>query len=309
MSHVEGNKSTTALHRDKSRMSSWDRFWFEPCLVTAIAPIRGILVVLVILFFISSWADVSFWYVDGGPFSGERVASFLKTGDLQSVGKWIVSPLFLANAAWVYHAYLLIGIIVGALVIVGRGGRYAAFGLWLLLVGWANRSMVLSGLSESLLSLGLFAAAIAPPQAAVPAFARLGGRVTGGKEWSARFSQRLIATQITVVGLATFVTMLAGRVWFNGIGAYALAAPVQDRTIDWTSENSPLLSGMVHESLTHLMVIALPLGFAMAWNVKTNRIGQGVLVMWCLTVAMLGSHWLYAATFATMVMAIRPDPK
>ncbi|MGI9471617.1 MAG: hypothetical protein ACR2NZ_08815 [Rubripirellula sp.] len=305
MSGVERRESVQSVDV-VSDLNAWDQFWFQPLCTDAIAPIRGLLAVLAIVFFVSAWADVSFWYADGGPLSGERVASFLETGDLQAAGKWIVSPLFFIDAPWIYHAYLLIGILASVLVILGRGGRYLAFGLWLLVVGWANRSMLLSGLAESLLSMGLFAVAIAPAQAAHPLLVKFGGRLADRKEWSARFAQRLLATQITVVGVATFVTMLGGRVWFNGIGAYALAAPVQDRTFDWTGENSPLVSMFVHESLTHLMVIALPLGFAMAWIGKTNRLGQCLLLAWCLVVALLASHWLYASVFATMVMAIQP---
>lgn len=293
---------------DNEMFSSWNQFWFRPEDVDSLANVRGGLALLAILFFLSAWSDVSFWYVDG-PFTVQNVSSFLASGDLESAGRWIISPLFFSSAAWFYYGYLAVGILAAVLVILGRGGRTMAFALWLLVIGWANRSMVLSGLAESLLSLGLFATAIAPPRAWRP---WISGSATepSAYGWTSRFSGRLLATQITVVGLATFVTMLAGNVWFNGIGAYALAAPAQDRTIDWTASGSPLIYGFVHESLTHLMVIALPLGFAMAWGRKTNRIGQAVLLAWCLSVALLGSHWLYAATFAAMVMAIRPvvDP-
>lgn len=290
--------------RDEGMRHPWDQFWFRPDSVDSIANVRGGLAVLAILFFLSAWSDVAFWYVDG-PFAVQNVSSFLASGDLKAAGRWIISPLFFSSAAWLYYGYLAVGILAAVLVILGRGGRTMAFALWLLVIGWANRSMVLSGLAESLLSLGLFAAAIAPPCAWRPW--PLGStKQQAAYSWASRFAGRLLATQITVVGLSTFVTMLAGNVWFNGIGAYALAAPAQDRTIDWTASGSPLIYGFVHESLTHLMVIALPLGFAMAWGKKTNRIGQAVLLAWCLAVALLGSHWLYAATFAVMVLAIRP---
>ena len=191
------------------------------------------------------------------------------------------------------------------MVAAGRGGRIACWSLWLLLVGWANRAMIISGLAETLLSLGLFASAIAPPQSSWGFLFARGDR--GDQiDWTAGFSERLIAVQITVIGCATFVTMLAGRVWFNGIGAYALAAPVEDRTIDWTDPDSLFVNGSIHESITHLLVIALPIGFVLAWLPKTNRIGQAVLIGWCAVVALLGSHWLYAAAFAAMVLAIRP---
>ena len=302
------DRSNTA-EQSVGELGAWDRFWFEPRETSAVAWIRGLLAFLAIIFFLSAWTDISFWYVDGGPLSRERVASFLETGDLQDAGRWILSPLFLSGSVWVYRAYLLLSVVMAIMVILGKGGRLAGFGLWLLFVGWANRSMILSGLAETLISLGLFAAAIAPPQAAFHRLTRIGGKVTRNREWSANFGLKLMAMQITVVGFATFVTMLAGRVWFNGIGVYALAAPAQDLTIDWTRQGSPLVNPFVHETLTHLMMIALPLGFAMAWIPRTNRLGQSILITWCAVVALIASHWLYAFTFACLVLAIQPSSK
>ena len=89
--------------------------------------------------------------------------------------------------------------------------------------------------------------------------------------------------------------MLAGRVWFNGMGAYALAAPAPDRTFDWTTDASPLVRLPVHETLTHLMLIALPLGFLLAWLPRSNRVGKAILVGWCILVALLGAGYLVAA--------------
>jgi hypothetical protein len=161
--------------------------------------------------------------------------------------------------------------------------------------------MILAGLTESLLSLGLFASAIAPPGALWATWSK---RQRCVLHWTAGFSQRLLATQVSVVLIATVTTMLAGRVWFNGLGAYALAAPSPDRTIDWT--NTVLLHPLVHESLTHLMVVSLPIGLLLSWNERTNRLGKTILLLWCLVVALLGSHWLYATTIAIMVIAIDP---
>lgn len=280
----------------------WDAFWFAPGDVRRMSTIRGLLCLITAAYFISCWSDASFWYANDGPLSTKRVSTFLQTGGVEDAAQWIVSPLFLADSAWIYYVYLIIGIIVSGLVASGRGGRIACWALWLLLVGWANRAMFLSGLSETLLSLGLFASAVAPSQSSLRSLQRHG--VDGPSDWTAGFSERLMAVQITLIGAATFITMLAGRVWFNGVGAYALAAPAEDRTIDLT--DSWLVHPLVHESLTHLMMIALPLGFVLAWCGRTNRIGQAILIGWCITVALLTSNWLYAATFGVMVCAIRP---
>lgn len=279
----------------------WDRFWFSPASVARSAIIRSVLSIATAFYFLGAWSDAAFWYTDGGPLSAARVATFLRTSGLEDAATWIVSPLFLAKSAWLYKLYLAVGIFVALVAAIGRGGRIAPWLLWLLLVGWANRAMILSDLTETLLSLGLFASAIAPPGGLPVVWLQLD---RARSHWLAGFSQRLIAAQVTVVLIATFITMLGGRVWFNGLGAYALAAPAQDRTIDWTA--SALVNATLHEGITHLMVLAVPCGLLLAWTAKTHRVGQAILVLWCIATALLGSLWLYGLSLATMVMAIDP---
>ena len=286
--------------------SVWDVFWFSRRDVGRISLIRGLLSLIALVYFVSAWSDAPFWYVDGGPLSASTVSEFLRTGGLEGAGRWIISPLFLTESPVVYHLYLVTGIAAAIAVLCGRGGRAASFLLWCLLVGWANRTMLLSGMAETLLSLGLFAAAIAPAEKMWTGIAVKqiqSSQTTRGsllQHWTAGFAERLLATQITLIGLATWVTML------GGLGAYALAAPVQDRTINWTTSASWLVRTPIHEALTHLMLLALPLGLFLAWLPRTSQAGKFMLVGWCLAVALLGSHWLYAMTFAVMVFSIRP---
>ncbi|MDG2220746.1 MAG: hypothetical protein P8L85_05165 [Rubripirellula sp.] len=280
----------------------WDHFWFTPDSIGQVAFLRGLLCIIAAFYFVSCWGDVSFWYADGGPLSPERVASFLQTSGLSAPARWIVSPLFLSSSVFVYRVYLIVGICLCVVSIAGRGGRAIPWLLWIFIVGWANRAMLLSSLTESALSLGLFAVAIAPPGPIIPK-----SQAEDRKHWTAGFASRLIAVQATLLAGATFVTMLAGRVWFNGMGAYALAAPTQNRTIDWT-RFAAFRNPLVYESITHLLMFMLPVGLLLAWSPKTNRTGQTILVLWCVVIGGLGSHWLYAATMATMFLSIRPRP-
>lgn len=307
------NKNAQDLRSDSGVvLGIWDRFWFSGTSVASIGTIRGCLVAITVLYFLSAWPDAKFWYGEGGPLSASNVTEFLTTGGLEEAGNWIISPLFLTEAGWVYQLYLVFAIMTAVLVFCGRGGRAASFLLWLLFVGWANRAMLISGLPETLLSLGLFSIAIAP---AGKAWAAMTEKPESGTEsqscvkrqhWTAGFSERLLATQITIIGFATWMAMLGGRVWFNGLGAYALAAPVRDRMFDWTGNDSLLVQPMFYESLTHLMVFALPLGFLLSWLPKQSFVGKAILVGWCVVVGLLGSHWLYAMTFAGMTLSIRP---
>ena len=296
-------------------MPPWHQFWFASSHAALPARIRGGICLIAIAYFASCFSDLAFWYIDG-PLSGNRFASFLKLGELDDAARWIVSPLFLTDSLLVYQLYLLVGIVMAVVVAAGKGGRVCAVMLWLLFVGWANRSTFLAGVSESLISLGLFAGTIAVPQAAwarsSPASANSedlrSENLAPGKptSWTNTLALRLWATQISVVIIATVATMLAGRVWINGLGAYALVAPAMDRAIDWTVFGSPMLNTWVHESLTHYLVWALPVGLVLAWTLGDGRLGRRLLWAWCLIVAILGSHFLYAASFALMVAAIRP---
>ena len=305
------NRKSVKVEKE-SELRGWDRYWFSSASVAPVSMIRGSLAMITLIYFLSAWSDAEFWYSDGGPLSATNVSEFLTTGGLESAGNWIISPLFLTENARIYQLYLICGMATALAVFFGRGGRGMGFLLWCLFVGWANRAMLLSGLAETLLSLGLFAAAISPAGSAWAALSvkrKINRNTSEGSldsHWTAGFSERLLATQITVIGFATWVAMLGGRVWFNGLGAYALAAPVEDRTIDWTGPDSLLVQVSVHEGLTHLMMIALPLGLLLAWLPKSSQIGKLVLVGWCIVIGMLGSHWLYAITFAVLICSIRP---
>ena len=308
---MKTNSNAVKLEAD-TEIGVWDRYWFSSGPVEPVSIIRGLLALIALIYFLSAWSDASFWYAEGGPLSATNVSEFLTTGGLESAGSWIVSPLFLTDSALFYQLYLIVGMATCLVVLWGRGGRWGSILLWCLFVGWANRAMLLSGLAETLLSLGLFAAAISPAGSfwtALSATRRAKRESSSGDvvmHWTAGFAERLLATQITVIGFATWVAMLAGRVWINGLGAYALAAPVEDRTIDWTGPSSLLVRVSVHEGLTHLMMIALPLGLFLAWLPKTSQIGKLILVGWCIAIGVLGSHWLYAMTFAVLIFSIRP---
>ncbi|MCG8649384.1 MAG: hypothetical protein MI861_06110 [Pirellulales bacterium] len=288
---------------ETEQVNRWDRFWFQPQSLRSFAPLRGGLCLIALLYFLSAWSDATDWYAGSGTFSPQNTARIWQAAGSEGQVEFSLSPLFLTNAGWAYQAYLGLGILAAIAVMLGRGGRIAPWLLWGLLVGWANRAMTLAGLTETLLSLALFAAAIAPPASCWNL-----AKHADQTHWSTRLAHRLLAVQITVVGLATLATMLAGQVWFNGLGAYALAAPSSDRTIDWTDTNTTIGAWFdrptIYETVTHLMVVALPLGLWLAWRPATRGYGRAMLWCWCGTIALLGSLWLYAATFAVMVAAI-----
>ena len=90
-------------------IGGWDRFWFSRADVAPVSVIRGLLAMTTLMYFLSAWSDAAFWYSSGGPLSATQVSEFLTTGGLESAGSWIISPLFLTEAAWVYQLYLIVG--------------------------------------------------------------------------------------------------------------------------------------------------------------------------------------------------------
>lgn len=278
------------------KANAWSDFLFRPTSPAPIAKLRIGLCVITSIYFVSSMFCVGDWLVAGAPFASEHFPSLLQSMDLSSELQW--SPLYLADSflggsQFAYQLYLLVGVALCVCIAIGRGGIVAPWALWFVFVGWANRLILLSGLTEVLLSLALFATAFLPP------------RMSTATDWKARFSSRLLAIQTTIFAAATSASMLAQNVWWNGTGSFALAAPTQDRLLGLGEADSILARfAPVYELLTHSLVIALPLGIALAWSRRLNRLGVFLAITWCLIVAVLGSHWLYGATLACSVLAI-----
>ncbi|KAA5543689.1 hypothetical protein FYK55_10860 [Roseiconus nitratireducens] len=304
--------------------SPWTDFWFRPSPIWHLTWVRRALCLVTAGYFASALPDVSTWYVSGAPASSSNLATFFRTAELTDQARWMFSPLYLwdsafamsplSEAAWVYQAYLLIGIALAVLVAVANplyrferlprvvssllAGSLPCVLLWIWFVGWANRAVLLAGITEPVLSVSLAALAIAP--SGVPALDRL--PVSKRLSWRTTLSRRLIAVQATLIALMTTATMLASPIWWNGMGAYALVAPVQDRLIDVREtffENS-----IVYESLTLLLVLVLPLGFWLAWRPNTRRLALGLIAVWATVVAFLSANILYAVTLAIIATSI-----
>lgn len=230
----------------------------------------------------------------------------------------MVSPLYLfdgwttgtkwSESAVVYKAYLAIGIglaIFAAMASVVAGllrpgllrslvsGSLPVFVLWIWYVGWANRVTLLAGICEPVLSVSLAALAIAPTVSSVPS-------------WRVTLARRLLGVQTTLLGLATTALMLNANVWWNGTGAYVLAAAEEDRFLSLGElvVSRPVL----FEGLTVLLVVGLPLGL---WLVRRaapwRSLGFGLWWLWCVTAGVLSAELLYVAVLAVLVLSIQPN--
>ncbi|MEM6473147.1 MAG: hypothetical protein AAF802_26535 [Planctomycetota bacterium] len=279
-----------------------------------VRPARIGLAVVAFLYFASAVGDVPLWFQSGAPASSGQLGDFFREAGLDDDARWMWSPLFLwdslfagtslAESAFVYRVYLLVGCLWSLLVLAFSipsiatkfpnriRGNWVCILLWIWFVGWANRIVLLAGIVEPVLSLSLAAMAIAP----------LGNdRIT----WRSHFARRLASIQGTMVMVATTATMLAGNVWWNGTGAYALVAPIENRLFD--VRDTFFENPFVFESVNAFLLLALPLGVVLAWSRRRNRLGVAFICSWALLVALLSMEFLYAMTIAVIATTLGND--
>ena len=256
----------------------WRQFWFEASSLRTVLVVRAVLCVIAGMYFANCFSDAALWTSDAGPFSLSNMASFVDAAGLAGETRWIPSPLYLAesilgSSQWISLLYLLVGIAMCGSVLFGVGGRTVCWGLWIVLIGWANRLLLVSGLGESLLSMALLAAAVAPSGCVWRS------ELAVDFHWTANVAKRLLQLQVTLVGATMVAAMLSDETWWDTAG--------------WARGS----------------VLLLPFGLALAWIHTTKRLGVGILVLWGVLIALIDAHWLYGATFAAMSLAFWRSPR
>ena len=224
---------------------------------------------------------------------------------------WLTQGTFLSESVAIYRGYLVVGVLLA--VVAGfadklsaherlperlrtlLGGSLPTVVLWVWFVGWANRIVFLAGLVEPVLSVSLAALAISP-------IVIHNGPANGS--WRTGFANRLLGIQTTLLLLTISLTMLASTVWWNGLGAYALVAPKEDRLIDVI--DSFFENSWVYESLSAWIVCVPVIACWIGWQVRDSsscfpRLAQYMMWFWCLVVAILSANILYTMTIAIIV--------
>ena len=294
--------------------NGWTRFWFEPAQASELNWVRIGLCLVATVYFASAWSDVPLWFAKDRAASTTNLGIFFRTAELNSDARWMFSPLFLFDSvtqgtAWsesalVYRAYLAIGIALGLVAATGGGlarrlprgllanllgGSLPVLLLWVWLVGWANRIVLIAGICEPVLSVSLAALAIAPA-------------VTSEPSWRVGLAKRLIAVQTTLIVLVTLASMLFGNVWWNGTGAYALVAPAEDRFV--SVAGTFFEDAAAFEATTFVLILALPIALWLLRRESFRGTGVAVWWMWCAIVALLSAEMLYSVTLSVLVLSI-----
>ena len=297
---------------------SCEAYWLAPSKAPALKWVRLGLSIVTAVYFLAAWSDLEIWYAAGSPASSSNLATFFRTAGLASEASWMVSPLFLwdsllagtslSESLWIYRVYLILGIVLSVFVgvasqpdrvglpkvlVLARQSCLPNVLLWVWFVGWANRTVLLAGITEPLLSISLACIAIAPISAKDG---------SSQSSWRNTLAKRLLSVHATFFLVVTFTTMLSSPAWWNGTGAYALVAPVEDRLID--VRGSFFESAPVFELTSAMIVLGIPLSLWLGWKTPMRRVGITMLIIWCIVTGLMSANILYMATLAIIATTI-----
>ncbi len=285
--------------------SAWNQFWFGDTTAAVVLPaVRVAASVLAICYFLSYWSDAGRWFAGDGLLSAPQLSAFLDEADLGEHVRWRLSPLYWVDSPLGLRVFLLVGIGWAVLTLVVWQTRLPAIALWLWVVWWANRALLVAGLEELVLVWMLAYLAIAPP---LPPRWWSGGLrrslATGG-HWSGSLAKRLLQIHMAVAMAAMGLGMLSSAAWWDGTGVMAIVSPVEIRSFDWTTI---LRQPWRHELLTHGVValaIALPI---LLWNRACRPAALILGWLWCLGLAALSSQWLYFLCLGVVLTTYFPE--
>jgi hypothetical protein len=276
------NPSTAASDQSST---GWTQFWF--CTTDRQGALRSVrigMAVMAFWYFASHWADIGMWLGGDGILASEALARFLSDAELGDLVRWRLSPLYWIDSPAVLRGYLIVGMALAVATAVVRQSRAVQVALWLMVVWLANRTLMLAGLEELVLAFGLGYLALAPADDA--------------PHWSGSLALRLLQLHVSFLIAVTGLTMLSSLIWWDGSGALAVVAPVENRYIDWVDG---LSTPWVHELLTHAIVSVAILAPLLLWCANTRRAACVVATLWCVALGLLSSQLLYFAALAVLL--------
>jgi hypothetical protein len=284
--------------------SAWNSFWFGSGITElssasrSLAMVRIGLAVVAFWYFASHWSDIAFWFAGDGILSAQALGVFLADADLGDTVQWRLSPLYWVDSPTLLRGYLLVGMLLAIAMPLVRSTRAVTVALWLSVVWLANRSMIIGGLEEVTLAWGLGYLAIAPVQTP------FSDPAVGTAAWTTTLARRLTQIHLSIVFLVTGLAMLSSLAWWDGTGVMAVVSPIEIRYFDFTET---LRSPLVHESLSHGIVlgaIALP---PLLWIGSTRVAGFCLAILWCVGLAILSSQWLHFLGLAMLSLSFFPE--
>ncbi len=271
------------------KANGWQSFWFlSDANACSLRYIRIGLAIVSTWYFLSHWTDAGVWFADSGILSTSHVAGFLETGDLTDTSQWRLSPLFLTDSLLIVRGYLIVGVCLAVACVWFQSSRAVAICLWLMVLWLANRSLLIDGPEELAIVFGLTYMAIYSPAHEI--------------SWQSALARRLIQVHTSLLIGISGLAMLSSLTWWDGTGAFGIAAPVGRRLVDLTTL---LTSPGIHEPLTHAIVFTAVLGSIALWIPRLTKPAWIALTAWCVVVSLLSSQWMYLGTIAILLQSFR----
>lgn len=199
---------------------AWNRFFFAPEGVEAIALFRVAIGALMVLWSLLMAPDFLVWYGENGILPWRAVSASLEPLNLWPVARWVSARLgggddAAAIAIWV------VGLVAGATLMVGLRSRLSAALAWLAVLSLTWRNQYIFNGGDTLLRLFLMYLIVSPAGRAYSLDARRLARL--GRPLPrehAPWALRLVQLQISWVYLVAFWTKLAGTTWLDGSAVY-----------------------------------------------------------------------------------------
>jgi hypothetical protein len=287
---VDIKRALVGLFRRPAAVSDWTEFWFgREDAIELLRPVRIGIAALCAVYFLSHWGDAAWWFAGDGVLGRETVGRFVIESEVGTAMTARVSPLHWVGSGMLVRVYLVLGAVLALAWPWVSWGRVVGVAVWLMLIGLANRAVLITGLEELLLVWGAGYLAIAPS--------------VGRGHWSGSFALRLIQVHLTLLIAAIGWTMLSRPAWWDGTGVMSLVAPVEDRFVDWVSVLGA--STWMQEALTLGIVAGGILGPLLLWVGIARRWGWVIMIGWAVMLGALSSQLIFFGGIAVLLLAFR----
>lgn len=278
--------------------TDWARFWFRPRSVQDLLYPRIALGTVAAIWFASFWPNLSLWFGENGVLSTETAAAMIELEELPRWQMW--SPLWWSDSLLAYQFWLVAGVVLSGMLIVGLGGRWTVALLTAWVIAWAHRCTWLIGLTEPALvaCIGYFLLQPGPRLL-------LGRSQTSVQQaWTAGTTLRLLQTHWWLLFAIGLLSQLASFQWWRGEAIWWLAAAGKSNLL---STEQLLDRPLLVNALTHAVILAEMLALWLVLIRSTRILGIVFGLLSCAALAFLGDQFIYALFLASLLLAYLPD--
>lgn len=267
--------SVTTPPASDSGADAWTRFWFTPGPIEPIHRMRRVVAMAAIYYLISWLLDLQAWIGPHGLLPPQTAAKLATDFGGQATARW--SWLYLSDASLLIWLTWTIALSSSAAMLAGRRPAWATAATWISVLMFCHRVWLVTTPFEWLLSSALFYLTFAIDQRP--------------ESWNAGVIRRLFQVHLTGIYVATGLTQLAGRTWWEGDAVWWLMANSQTRLLDLTGLGATQVGLFAINALTHAVVVIGLLFPVLIWTSRHRNALLRVVSAYWLVLAIL-TGWL-----------------